>query len=619
MKTFTLFSGLLLIGACLLAGCNYYYIRKSENKPSAELKKWIEDTAPTLSRLEPGTQVLVTTKSDRLFVKYFIHRDSSFIYLGETKKKFTQKVPMSELRTISPTRPTRFFIVHINDKAWHFDGIRLNQSGDTVKGYLAVVPVEHQQYKIDHPNPGRSKLYTKGENRIDPTNELHFFVTQLNLGKGQSASFPLSAVRKVEVYERDKGSEFLATGALVTLTATAVVLAVVAAQPPPTPPQPVPHTKSSCPFVYVINDEKDHFIGEAYPGAILPSLERDDYLPLPEMNHTPVIRFTNELEERQHTNYIELLAVSISSQTKVWMDVEGISHTIVSPMAPIEAKAGFKNLLRELTTADNVPYSFDIEEKERSAYSHLQLKFPNPTRALTGKLLLRLKNSDWLDEVYGRFTSGFGSAYSTFHSLQESQPRETMEEFAKEEGIPLRITVKEHEVHATFVPPVGPMAYREVVVPLTWHQPDTLVDIELGCGFHFWDIDYVAIDFTADVPTHVEHLSLTSATDEMGTDVLALLQTSDHIYYDQPTIGNSAILKFDCPATNQKYFYFLHTRGHYEHIRSYNHAPNLFHLGTSMRSGGFAAFARESYRTHRGEALPQLIAIELPSKTFSQP
>ena len=95
---------------------------------------------------------------------------------------------------------------------------------------------------------------------------------------------------------------------------------------------------SSCPYVYSFDGEDYTLEGEIYSGAILPVLERDDYLRLSAIRPSDDryrVRMTNELYEIQRTNLVELIVCDHPPHTEVLFDKHGIAHTISAPTAPV--------------------------------------------------------------------------------------------------------------------------------------------------------------------------------------------------------------------------------------------------------------------------------------------
>ena len=70
---------------------------------------------------------------------------------------------------------------------------------------------------------------------------------------------------------------------------------------------------------------------------------------------------------------------------------------------------------------------------------------------------------------------------------------------------------------------------------------------KLESGFLFWEIDYVAMDFTPHLQIKQTRLSVATALDQDGRDVSDLLLQDDDLYYHQPQIGDEVILTFPIP------------------------------------------------------------------------
>ncbi|MBK6786045.1 MAG: hypothetical protein IPG79_21600 [Saprospiraceae bacterium] len=75
--------------------------------------------------------------------------------------------------------------------------------------------------------------------------------------------------------------------------------------------------------MYVYDGETYIFEGETFGGAIAQNLERDDYMPLPDIrgNHGHYkIRISNELKEIQYTDLAELIVVDHPENSEVLLD-----------------------------------------------------------------------------------------------------------------------------------------------------------------------------------------------------------------------------------------------------------------------------------------------------------
>ena len=122
--------------------------------------------------------------------------------------------------------------------------------------------------------------------------------------------------------------------------------------------------------------------------------------------------------------------------------------------------------------------------------------------------------------------------------------------------------------------------------------------VRLESGYHFWEVDYAAMDFTKNDSLEIKRLPLLTAVDENNIDLMSAIACQDDTYLEQPYIGAEAILTFDGRPTVQsekKSTFFLHTRGYYEYIRDYTGKPNISELKKFNLTGTFARFAKARF------------------------
>ena len=91
----------------------------------------------------------------------------------------------------------------------------------------------------------------------------------------------------------------------------------------------------------------------------------------------------------------------------------------------------------------------------------------------------------------------------------------------------------------------GPYSFRSEVLPLDLSNTDEgPVELRLVAGYHFWELDYAAIDYTEQPGIVKTPLALLSAEDELGQDVASHLLEVDGDYLERLFIGADATLKF---------------------------------------------------------------------------
>ena len=129
--------------------------------------------------------------------------------------------------------------------------------------------------------------------------------------------------------------------------------------------------------------------------------------------------------------------------------------------------------------------------------------------------------------------------------------------------------------------------------------PGAITAIKLSSGFMFWEIDYAAIDYSEDEVFAIEKITPSKATDELGKNILAELNSEDGKYLAQPEIGNLATIVYNTvPLADQSKTrtYILHTKGYYEHVRDFKNAPDFGFLKQFKSPGAFPQFGMRLYK-----------------------
>ena len=402
---------------------------------------------------------------------------------------------------------------------------------------------------------------------------------------------PFPAIQKVEVYDIDLGRTIVYTTLGIAGTLGAIFLFILL-------------TKDSCPFIYAYNGESYEFIGEIYSGAIHPPLERHDYLPIP--NLEPVkneykIKITNEIKEIQHTNMMELLVFDHPDNIEVLVDKYGNTHTISNLKLPATSKTSDgSNIDSLLSSKDSLVYMSGIPNDNSGDMDAVFLTFDRPLGENTGKLVLKGKNSFWLDYIHGQFSELFGEKFDTWKDEQKNRSPEKMIKWSLDQGIPLSVYIETEDgwEFADYYNVVGPLAAKEDVLEIDLSKiKGDKVNIKLEFGFLFWEIDYVAMDFTPNYSVEKHTVSLFSAFDENNNDVSDKLMFDDKKYYIQPQIGNEALLTFQVPNQSEstKRSFILHSKGHYEILKEIGGKPDIAFLKGFRKPGAFSQFSKTRF------------------------
>lgn len=508
------------------------------------------------------------------------------------KVSMVSKTPGPELMNLEGLK--KFIILHSGENAWQISDIVV--AGDTIKGVIHTL-FGHEYYKNTDPvSPNRyTKTVVNDESEV--LNEVHIYLTKEIKPQGRNISFSSNEIGRLELYDPDKAatnsSWIFGVGTPLALVALLVIVAL---------------TKESCPFIYVDDGSAESFIGEIYSGAIYPSVERDDYLPLPRPatgQKDYKIIMTNEVHEIQNTNLIELNVFDHPAGVKVLVDKYGKYQTVVKPEVPVEAKTlRGTDILEIINREDSLSYYSDENIKDPPVTDGIIMKFKRPAEASVAKLEIKAKNTFWLDYIFARFHQLFGNQYDCWVEKQTPELAKKMKNWSVEQKIPLSLYVEKNGKwqFVDYYNVTGPMAAKEDI--LTFDISDIssdYINLKLEFGYLFWDIDYAAIDYSINVPVTHRIVQFESAIDNKDKDVKDLLKSSDMLYYVQPEVGDAVDMTFSIPEQlNESQTWILHSRGHYKILMNQDGDQQVRQLLAFRKKGHFPQFSNGIFREQTG-------------------
>ena len=520
-------------------------------------------------------------------------------------------VAQSKLDNKSPDRiaamaaKARVFILRSGENVYLMENVSLDSSKTRINATLTDANPDH----LHHAVKGKKGKRTYARNRpheVSVLNELHFYIDPdpaINFG---AYALDLSRVTKMEVLEKNKEATITSyiLGAVVGI---GIVVAIVVA------------LKSSCPFVSGYNGDEYTLQGEIFSGAIFPQLVRDDHLPLhlePDKSGFLKVQISNELQEVQYTDLARLQVITHEPNNTIVPGLSGDLYSVMDPEAPLSARTGDGEFVSgPLKYEDDGSVVQMTDSNSTDGTSQINLLFKKPAADSEGRLLVRLKNSYFLDVLYGELVKGMGTYYSTYVSQQKQKTRESLVEWLAQQNIPLKVEVETPHgwQQQALVTTVGPLANRTIAIPLAVAPGQEMVNIRITSGFMFWEIDYAAMDYSKQGTLGVDDLLPLTARNEMGENVRDLLTNADNSFLVQPEVGNNTVITYKHkPVEGMRQTYILHTRGYYEHIREFNHPPDMKFLSRFTQPNSFSLFSRESYynKLRDKEAFAAFIAGE---------
>ena len=367
----------------------------------------------------------------------------------------------------------------------------------------------------------------------------------------------------------------------------------------------------SCPAIYVENPGEVVFKGDIYAGSTHPQLERHDWLPLPGFqpgDNEYRLRMVNEESEIQHINLVELVVADHAPGVMVLFDKYGRLQTVSQPETPVSATdlAG-RDVRSAIVQSDSLVYSGNPDNDNERAEDGLILSFRRPQSARQARLVIRGNSSPWLAYSHELLQRNLG-VYGP-HIRQKFLKKDSadLQQWALRQNIPLSVWIETTAgkwEKADFFSLIGPKAprYDALSLDLSKVQGDQ-VRIKLSTGFRFWEIDYVALDFSDHAAVQIQTLPLLSATDRQGLDLADDLRNDDGRYYQQTQLHEEARLRFTAPplAAGASRTILLHAKGYYQIVRpAAEGKPGLRFLRRFKRNDAFPQYSRDQWRAlHR--------------------
>jgi hypothetical protein len=418
------------------------------------------------------------------------------------------------------------------------------------------------------------------------------FATQ----NGEPVRVPLDQVQRLWVRKSDAGRTALAVVGVFAGVFLVTALIAIA-------------TKESCPFVYSWDGTRYVFDAEPYGGAISRGLERNDYARLENLKPEGglyKLLITNEVNETQLTNMMELWVVDHAPGARVLPDLRGGLHVVGQAMPPASAvdQQG-RDLRRWLEGTDRTIWeSMAVADADGGMRDEIVLTFPRPPERKSARLITNVATGIWGSHMIRAMLELRGREVGAWYARVDggTHSRDSLLAWdLREELYHLKIEVQEPDGWRTrgMLPGGGPFIAEDRVIPLDLSgvKGDS-VRIRIRPPRGFWALNSFALDYGDARPPTVDTLRPVTAKDARWGDMLSAVSTSDDRYYVMPYTGDHGHLTFNAPAPRSGLdrTVLLHTRGYYRLHLPIGAAPDTATLNRlSFVPGAAAQFAAEQF------------------------
>ncbi len=352
-----------------------------------------------------------------------------------------------------------------------------------------------------------------------------------------------------------------------------------------------------CPFIYSFDGNAYTLDAEPFPGAIGPGFQKTEWMVLrhlSEVNRQYRLLVVNEVDKADYLDHLQLLAVDHPPQVRVIPGLSGALHTITQPEAPLRAydREG-RDLLPYVSKDDGL--SWQLAEEGSSPVTAAEPKmelvftFPKPPDAAGAKVIFKGGNTFWGAGIIKRYLDLYGKqGPAVLAEIKNQGPAFTKIKnmFSSEEFLSLQLRVNTAVGWETrgIITGGSPLAPGTHVYPVDLEgvMGDTL-EIKLTPPAASWMIDYIAVDYSPDLPVKVTGLPVLKAAAK------ELLAEKDNHYLKLSPTGTSIHLIFNSPSLDDglERTIILVTGGYYDIQLESNDEPQYEILNRIYFEPGF--------------------------------
>ena len=508
-----------------------------------------------------------------------------FFYSTNTKTGINDST-LAKLKTSN-----KYFIVHLKDGDYALKNISVDSN--QLRAVVGPILSEHKNY-LD-PEAGTSPSYKKKQ-AGEVLNEIHIYALTQNLEDSTHLSIPISSITRVDMYEKNikktKTNHAISTVAVVVIPIGILVALVAAA--------------CNCPQVYAYDGSQYQFKSGVFSGAIYSSLEKTDYLPLDNpvnVNGKYMFRLMNNQQEQQFINQLQLIHIPHDATTNVLLDRYGLIHTYQHPVAPITTSLTTDEAGQTFRWRDGNTFMFNQKSDPASDFGSVILSFQKPAEVKQAKLIVNAKNSLWAGYVFEEFSSLFGDKFQKYQAKQDKANRQKIERWQKEQALSLMVYIETDKGWqlADYYPTTGNTAGRDMI--MTVNIPDnkqSIIRIKLESAFMFWELDYIAMDFSPDIALKPEfiHPASASKSEHDGNEITSLYSIDSQ--YSTLLQDEFLSVEFETPATTTlQNSYFLVSTGYYHSQKQYSGKADLVELNHFKKKGFFSEYSETKFTETR--------------------
>lgn len=502
--------------------------------------------------------------------------------------------PVSDSSSLATLKNSdKYFVIHLRNGFFALKNISAN--GSRIEGDLQTLPAERERFIYASQAP--SKTY-KSRDKALLFSEVHLYAQNENASDSTHISIPVTSISRVDIFEKDKGKTIgsYVLGSLGIYAGIGLIFAIIVL------------ATCNCPQVYTYDGNQYNFKSGVFSGAIYSSLEKTDYLPLDNLaatNGKYIFKIANNQKEEQFINQVQLVSVEHTANVRVLLDRMGQPHTYGTNVIPGQPEKMSAEATEAIKHVDGNPYMFNENSDPKSELGSAVINFENSSAGKSGKLIIHAKNSLWSGYIFDEFSSLFGSKYQNWIAKQDKASRQSLEQWQQEQALPLMVYIKVGKdwKFVDYFPFTGNTAGRDMIMQIPLPQNEKSVKVKIESAYMFWEMDYAAMDFSADAPVAIGYLNPSLAATSNNEIKMQQLFAKDKEYAALKE-DESINVEFNDAARekDKETSWFLSSTGYYHSTKNYSGKTQLAELYQFRKKGAFNKFSMEKFKLGR-EAL----------------
>jgi hypothetical protein len=368
------------------------------------------------------------------------------------------------------------------------------------------------------------------------------------VGRGQERSVDTISLSNIRMawYEYESAeATYLVAAAPVFIVGGLLIHGMTTAPSPP--------PSDCCPICYSYDGDKYWLDAEPFGGSFCEGLKRSDWCSLEYLqddNHEYKIKIVNELDEDQYIDEMKLLVVDHPSNTQVFPDVHGEIHGVSNTIEPSYARTNHGHDIKHLIMKDDYrTWQGDLNNVV-GIKDTIIIQFPKPKDAREVKLLINCGTTLWGAHMGQKYISLHGTQLDSWYSEIDRKGQafvDVLEWYYNEETYLMALRIKNGVQWETVgvIYGAGPVVTETKVycVDISQIQGDSML-IMLTPPVGFWQIGYIAADYSTGHGISIVELNPIQALTDKGRDVSLEIESIDNNYLVLDSVGMAVDLVF---------------------------------------------------------------------------